>query len=131
MTVREVIERYYEYANAGAWDRWCDLFAADMVMDEQLAGRIEGRATLQSMMAGFPTMYASFANQWRHIVVDGDQAAVVSHITAKTPSGQTIDADVMNYFQLRDGLIGYMANFHDTVPFLPLTGESTSDSRSS
>ena len=26
----------------------------------------------------------------------------------------------MNYFQMRDGKIAYMANFHDSVPFRPV-----------
>jgi ketosteroid isomerase-like protein len=62
-------------------------------------------------------MYASFANRPRHIVVDGEQAAVVSHISAVTSSGGRIEADVANYFQVVGGHITYMANFHDTVPF--------------
>ena len=28
MNAREVVTRYYEFANAGDWDAWCDLFAA-------------------------------------------------------------------------------------------------------
>lgn len=116
----DVVRRYYELANAGAWDAWCDLFAPDQVMDEQLAGHVEGREPLRQMMAGFPAMYATFSNEPRHIVVDGDQAAVVSHITGTTPAGAAIEADVCNYFQIRDGQIAYMANFHDTVPFAPL-----------
>jgi ketosteroid isomerase-like protein len=117
MKIRDVIERYYEYANAGAWDRWCDLFAPDMRMDEQLAGRVEGRDKLREMMSGFPAMYSSFRNTWRYLLVDGDQAAVVSHISAATPDGRSIEADVMNYFQVRRSHITYMANFHDTAPF--------------
>jgi len=117
MDTRDVVTRYYELANAGTWDAWCDLFAADQVMDEQLAGHIDGRETLREMMKGFPGMYATFSNQPRHIVVDGDEAAVVSHISATTPSGGRVEADVSNYFRVVDGLIAYMANFHDTVPF--------------
>ncbi|MEU8261564.1 nuclear transport factor 2 family protein [Micromonospora sp. NPDC048999] len=117
MNTREVVNRYYELANAGDWDAWCDLFAAGQVMDEQLAGHVEGRETLRNMMKGFPGMYARFQNVPRHIVVDGDQAAVVSHISATTPAGGTVEADVVNYYRVVDGLITYMANFHDTVPF--------------
>jgi ketosteroid isomerase-like protein len=117
MTVRDVIERYYDYANAGDWDRWCDLFAEDMVMDEQLAGRVEGLPALRKMMAGFPAMYPSFRNRWRHIVVDGEQAAAVSHLTATTAADRRVEADVMNYFQVAGGRIRYLANFHDTAPF--------------
>lgn len=43
MDTREVITRYYELANAGEWDAWCDLFAENQVMDEQLSGHVEGR----------------------------------------------------------------------------------------
>lgn len=119
MEPRDVVKRYYELANAGEWDPWCDLFAADQVMDEQLAGHVEGREPLREMMKGFPAMYARFSNEPRHMVVDGDQAAVVSHISATTAAGAAIEADVCNYFQIRDGQIAYMANFHDTVPFAP------------
>ena len=117
MDTREVVDSYYRLANAGDWDAWCDLFAADQVMDEQLAGHIEGRETLRTMMKGFPDMYASFANRPRQVIADGEQAAVVSHISAETSSGGRIEADVANYFRVSGGLITYMANFHDTVPF--------------
>jgi len=120
MNTTEIVTRYYELANRGDWDAWCDLFASDQVMDEQLAGHIEGRDTLRDMMKGFPDMYSSFANVPRHVVVDGGTAAVVSHITAVTPDGATINADVSNYFEVNGGLITYMANFHDTVPFAPV-----------
>jgi ketosteroid isomerase-like protein len=119
MSTRQVIDAYYETANAGDWDAWCDLFTDDMVMDEQLAGHIEGLTTLRQMMAGMPRAYARFGNQPRHILAAGDEAAVVSHISAANAAGDPIEADVMNYFRLRDGKIAYMANFHDSVPFRP------------
>lgn len=121
MTARDVLNRYYEYANSGDWDRWCDLFSADTEIDEQLAGRVEGRETLRKMMAGFGGLYASFQNKPLHFLVDGEQAAVVSHISAVSPAGSTVEAEVMNYFRIVDGLITYMANFHDTVPFQVLS----------
>ena len=117
MNTTEVLIRYYQLANSGDWKNWCELFSEDTVMDEQLAGRIEGKRTLQTLMRGFESMYASFQNVPRHYVVDNEVAAVVSHITAVTPSGDRIEADVMNYFRVEGDRIAYMANFHDTVPF--------------
>jgi ketosteroid isomerase-like protein len=114
---RDVVNRYYELANTGNWDAWCDLFAEHQVMDEQLAGHVEGRETLRQMMATFPQTYASCANVPIHVVVDGDHAAVVSRITAVTSSGGRVEADVCNYFQMREGRIHYFANFHDSAPF--------------
>ncbi|MFD0688702.1 nuclear transport factor 2 family protein [Actinomadura fibrosa] len=121
MDNRAVLDRYYELANAGEWDRWCDLFAADTVLDEQLAGRVEGREVLREMMTGFTSMYARFRNTPLHVVVDGDQAAVVSRIEAVSASGKPVDAGVVNYFRFRGGEIAYMANYHDTVPFQVIT----------
>ncbi len=118
-TPREVIDLYYRYANAGRWDDWCDLFADDMIMDEQLAGHIDGLATLRPMMAGIDKAYSKFQNVPKHIIVSGGEAAVVSHISAANAAGVPINADVMNYFRIEGGKIVYMANFHDSVPFKP------------
>lgn len=117
MDTKDIVARYYELANAGDWEAWTDLFATDQVMDEQLAGHVEGQETLRGMMRGFPDMYASFQNTPRQIVIDGDQAAVVSHVSARTHSGDAIECDVANYFRMVDGRIAYMSNFHDTIPF--------------
>ncbi|WFE62842.1 nuclear transport factor 2 family protein [Micromonospora sp. WMMD714] len=123
MNTADVVRRYYELANDGEWDTWCDLFAPDQTMDEQLAGHVAGRETLREMMKGFPTMYASFTNTPVHVVVQGEKAAVVSHISARTPSGAQVEADVCNYFEIVDGLIRYMTNVHDTVPFAVAMGQ--------
>jgi ketosteroid isomerase-like protein len=119
MSTRAVVNTYYELANAGDWEAWCDLFAPNAIMDEQLAGHIEGRDALRDIMKGFPGMYTRFANVPRFVVVDGEQAAVVSHISAATHAGVTIEADVSNYFRIVGNQITYLANFHDTVPFAP------------
>ena len=114
MDTRDVVKRYYELANQGDWDAWTDLFAEDQVMDEQLAGHIEGKDALRRLVKGFPM---AFQNVPRHIVVEGEQAAVVSHISTRTAVGSPIEVDVANYFRIVDGRIEYMANFHDTAPF--------------
>lgn len=121
LTTKVLIEMYYIHANAGNWDAWCDLFAENMVMDEQLAGHIEGLATLRPMMGGMNKAYSKFQNIPRHIIVspDGMEAAVVSHISAANTAGIPIEAEVMNYFQIENGKITYMANFHDSKPFKP------------
>lgn len=120
MSTGEVIQKYYEYANAGNWDAWCDLFAEDMVMDEQLAGHIEGLANLRPMMRGMKTTYSKFQNEPKQVIVKGNEAAVVSHISAASAAGAPIEADVMNYFRLKRNKIVYMANFHDSRPFAPI-----------
>ena len=90
-------------------------------MDEQLAGHISGLKTLREMMAGMGQAYARFQNVPRYILVDGDQGAVLSHISARAAKypGEAIEADVMNYFKLAGGKIVYMENCHDSKPFAP------------
>ncbi len=119
----QTMKAYYRYANAGDWDKWCDLFTERMVMDEQLAGRVQTRATLRQMMGGMKKMYRAFKNRPLHMFVSGKEGAVVSHISAVSPKGAKIEADVMNYFRFaKDGRIAYMANFHDSKPFKPVLG---------
>ena len=116
-----ILQKYYEYANAGDWSAWCDLFADDMVMDEQLAGRIEGLDTLRPMMDGMGEAYAVFVNEPSTMFVSGDEGAAVSHISARAARypDESIEADVMNHFRFKGGKISYMANFHDSKPFEP------------
>lgn len=121
MSAKLLIDMYYVHANNGDWDKWCDLFADDMVMDEQLAGHIETLAKLRPIMAGMKKSYSKFQNIPRHIVVspDGTEAAAVSHISAANAAGEPIEAEVMNYFQIQNGKICFMQNFHDSKPFKP------------
>ena len=119
MNNREIVETYYKHANANDWMAWCDLFSDDMVMDEQLAGHIDGLPKLRDMMKGMKGAFPTFQNKPKHIIVNGDEGAVVSHLSIVNASGQAIECDVMNYFGFKNGKISYMANFHDTKPFDP------------
>jgi ketosteroid isomerase-like protein len=126
MSTRDVIEAYYRSANAGDWQTWLTLFQENVVIDEQLAGHVEGLDILRGAIGGMERGYSRFQNVPKHIVVDGDQAAVVSHISAANAAGEAIEAEVANYFRLEAGKIAYMANFHDTRPFDPYVNQKLS-----
>lgn len=120
MTPRETIEKYYEYVNSNNWKAWCDLFAEDTVLDEQLAGRIEGAATLRAGLSEGIKGYSRFQNVPKYIIVSGNEGAAVTQISGANMAGVPIECGVMNYFRFDDnGKIIYMANFHDSVPFKP------------
>ena len=126
MNSKDLIEKYYESANAGDWNTWLSLFDKNIVMDEQLAGHVEGISVLEGAIGGIERGYSKFQNNPRHIVINGDEACVVSHISAANASGVPIEADVANYFRFKDGKIAYMANFHDTRPFDPFVNQNLS-----
>jgi ketosteroid isomerase-like protein len=122
VNTREVIETYYRAATAGDWETWLGLFKDDVVMDEQLAGHVEGIGFLRDVVDAIKTGYEKFENKPKHIVVDGDEAAAFTHISARS-QGIDVEADAANYFRLEDGKIAYMANIHDTVPFQPFMNQ--------
>jgi choline dehydrogenase len=130
MTTRETIDSYYASVNRGDWDTWLTLFQDDVVIDEQLAGHVEGIGILRGAIDVMKTGYARFQNVPKHVVVDGDEAVVVSHISAANAAGVPIEAEVANFFRLEGGKIAYMANFHDTRPFDPFVNQGASNGSS-
>jgi ketosteroid isomerase-like protein len=126
MSTKEVITTYYEAANGGDWDTWLTLFDDHVVVDEQLAGHVEGIGILRGAIGGIKKGYSRFQNSPHHIVIHGNEAFVVSHISAANAGGIPIEANVANYFRLEKGKIVYMANFHDTVPFAPFVTQKLS-----
>lgn len=123
MTTKSIVDAYYETVNSGDWENWLTLFTDTVVIDEQLAGHIEGIGVLRDGVGGLKKGYSRFQNVPVHIVINGDEACVVSHISAANASGVPIEANVANYFRLDGGKIAYMANFHDTVPFQPFVNQ--------
>jgi ketosteroid isomerase-like protein len=121
MDTREIVTRYFEYVNSGRWDDYLTLFADDIVMDEQLMGHVEGMAHLRQSIEALRAN-SGFRNEPRMIVVDGDQAMAVWHITAPLPNGAVIEADGANYYRVKDGRIAYFSNYHDTRPFAAVMG---------
>jgi ketosteroid isomerase-like protein len=123
MDTREIVDRYYQYVNKGDWQSWLTLFQDNVVIDEQLAGHVEGIGVLQGAVGMMEKGYSKFQNVPKHVVVNGDEACVVSHISAANAKGEPIEANVANYFRIKDGKIAYMANFHDSRPFDPFVNQ--------
>ena len=62
MTTRETIETYYASVNRGDWDTWLTLFTDGVVIDEQLAGHVEGIEILRGAIDGMKAGYSKFQN---------------------------------------------------------------------
>ena len=116
MDIRTVVDSYFDCVNTGRWDDYLELFDPDVVMDEQLAGHLEGRAAVADSIRGLRTN-PDFRNRPVEIVVEGDRAMASWHLTSPRPGGGTLDVRGVNLFRISDGRIRYFANYHDTAPF--------------
>ena len=121
MDTKRVVQKYFDSVNAGDWDTWLSLFDENIIMDEQLAGHVEGIETLRGAVGALKKGYSKFLNLPLESVVEDDKAMVMWHIEAANAKGVPIDAKGANFFKIKHGKIVYMANFHDTVPFKPFT----------
>ncbi len=123
MNTQEVISKYYNYVNTADWNNWLSLFDDNIVMDEQLAGHLTGIQTLRGAVGGLEKGYSKFLMYPKQTVVEGNQACVVWDCEAANASGVPINAKGANYFQVENGKITYMSNFHDTRPFDPFVNQ--------
>lgn len=116
MDTREIVRKYFEYVNSGQWDQYLTLFAPTIVMDEQLAGHLEGIDAVRNSVQGLRDNH-DFRNYPHEIVVEGNRALATWHITASQANGAMLEVDGVNFYRIENGLIAYFRNFHDTAPF--------------
>lgn len=103
---RELVERYWATMNRN--DFWAvgDLLHDDFVLDYPQSGeRIRGRENNSRLNAEYPS-----AGPWQFTVgrtlVDGDQATTDVRVR-----GAELDARVISFFEVRDGLIWRMTEY--------------------
>ena len=104
MSTREIIDSYFACVNSHRWDDYLDLFADNVVMEEQLAGHIEGKTAVAKGIEGLRTS-KFFQNHPVQIVVDGDKAVALFHLQTVGPHGEPIEAKGANYYEIANGKI--------------------------
>ncbi|NJP05402.1 MAG: nuclear transport factor 2 family protein [Chloroflexaceae bacterium] len=116
MDTRTVVEHYFQCINSGRWDDYLRLFDDNIVMDEQVLGRVEG---IEAMSKAIEPLRANpnFRNYPQTFVVEGIRAMVRWHIISTDSHNKTLDLKGVNYYEVVGGKIVYFANFHDTLPF--------------
>jgi ketosteroid isomerase-like protein len=117
MNTREVIESYYRYASPQDRAQWLALFDPDVVLEEQLVGRVVGLRALTELIAALDAAYPEFRAVPRHVVIEGDQACVIEDISTTTADGVAIEVRAASYFRIAGGKITHFSNVHDTAPF--------------
>ena len=86
MTVRDVIDRYYDCANRGDWEQWLTLFSDDVVGDEQLAGHFAGIGVLRGAIDGIRSGYKVFQMHPQHSDIDDSPDVYVDPYAVALPS---------------------------------------------
>ena len=125
-TTREVIDRYYECVNHGAWDEWLTLFSDDVIGDDQL-GRVEGIDGFRGAIGAISYGYSRFQMTPLHVIVQDDEAVVIWRCNAANRAGTSIAYNYLpnrevvgaNYFRLKGCKIAYMRTIHDETAFAP------------
>jgi len=118
---REIVGRYYGYVNTGDWAGWLTLMDDGLVIDDQIDGHMEGRSEIDGIGDRLRKNYSKFLVHPQHVVVQGEQAAVIWQNESANAAGVPISATGCTYFQVKDGKVTYMRTIHDTVPFRPVT----------
>lgn len=116
MQTEEVITRYFEYVNSGRWEDYVELFADNVVMDEQMLGHLEGKAEVARGIEGLKSN-PGFRNYPREVMVKGSEAMVIWNIKSPNSDGTVFDFKGMNFFKVEKGKIVYFSNYHDTSIF--------------
>ena len=124
MTTKEVINKYYDYVNQGDWNNWLTLFDNNIVIDEQLAGHLEGIKTLSGAVGGLEKGYSKFLMHPQETLIDDNEACVIWNFEGANANGVPIEAKGVNFFRIKDNKITYMSNFHDTRPFDPFMNQN-------
>ena len=121
MNTRETINKYYEYLNdgfaQGNLDSWVGIFAGDFVMDEQLAGRVEGVEPMKELSEKMLEGYSKWIMHLQKVLVEGDDAFVLWEVEATTSNGVDVNTKGANFYRVKNDKVVYLTNYHDSVPF--------------
>lgn len=125
-SIRDLMTAYYKAGSSGDWSTWLSLLDDNIIVDEQLAGRLEGIDAMKTLSERVKASYTKFNMQPQHMVVEGDEVCTGWKLEATNTNGAQINATGANFCRFENGKIVYMTNFHDTVPFKGDTAYQTS-----
>jgi steroid delta-isomerase-like uncharacterized protein len=131
-TTRRLIESYYERFNAGDWDGFLELLAADVVHDINQGGREHGRDAFAAFMARMNRCYrerieelvvmvdASGTRAAAEFVVDGTYLATDAGLPEA--QGQRYRLQGGAFFAVGEGKITRVTNYYNLQDWLSQVG---------
>ncbi|MFB6125954.1 MAG: nuclear transport factor 2 family protein [Halolamina sp.] len=107
----DVVRRYYELVDDGAYDDLVALFAEDVRYERPGAGAIVGREPLRRFYEeGRPLSEGS--HELRDLVVDGDTVAVRGRFEGRQ-DGEAVGFEFADFHEFEDGVIARRYTFTD------------------
>jgi len=116
-SVEDVIRTHFACINEARWDDYLALFAEDVRVDEQMAGRNDGLAHVW----GAGGMLQSL--ELLQVLVDERHAVALWHMRLMATGGMPVDVRGASLFWVHQGKIRYLRTIHDTLPFHSLFPE--------
>jgi ketosteroid isomerase-like protein len=125
--LKELMTKYYKAGSTADWTTLQELLHENVVVDEQLAGHLEGHPAMKALYEGIQKSYKSFDMCPEHMVAEGNEICVGWQVNALTSNGVPIHATGAHYCRIENGKIVYMTNFHDTIPWKVITASRSDD----
>ena len=123
MDTRQIIDSYYDSVNKGDWNTWLGLFQENVVIDEQLAGHVEGLDILRGAVGGLVGARIVFGLRGVTLsIAKGEFAFFVGHTGAgKSTVLKLLTRELYPHLKKRKGVIVNvigMAGEHGTFEYI-------------
>jgi steroid delta-isomerase-like uncharacterized protein len=133
MTRAEILalfERLESALNRRDVEALAALHAEDSVLESLMAGTVKGRAAIGEVYRAWFTAFPDVTVATDHLVVDGDQAVVVSSVTGTDrggflglpPSQKPFRVAIVRFYTLKDGSIVHARHIYDFTGLLVQIG---------
>jgi ketosteroid isomerase-like protein len=115
MTTKETIQGYFARLKQGSG--WEGFLAEDMIFASLTSPMKEVRGK-EAYLRATQRFYTSIAAlEVRNLIVEGEQACVLTRYQLQAPGGGTFQSDVAEIFAVKDGKITSFAIYFDSAPF--------------
>ncbi len=116
MTTKELLEIYYKgFAQKKSWD---SVIADDFQFvggDMTKTTPTVGKAAYIEVIKRFSQLFT--AMRVKEMIIDGDSACVIGNYDYVFPNGKSINGDVAEIWKVRNGKLGSLTIFFDTLTF--------------
>ena len=117
----DALKRGYEAFNQGDADTVAELYSDDVVWEGPnsegvpMSGKNEGKDAVLQALGEIGEAFESFSSSPDEMIEEGDTIVVLSHIEAKTKSGNEIKLPGVEVWEMSDGIAKRVRSLIDTA----------------